>query len=456
MSTSPEPAPLAELEASLSRQPSADPLSIHLPTAPLVDDAADFASPIHALPSSVEPMSASQTTQHHVLEPEQPSDSISNLVESLENAALDTGSAPISRSHTARHDRSVAATTTPGSPALFRSTSIQSTISNASTTTRAAPQNVVRVSSLSPTVMVPLPSDVARSMLQSSGTPLQSRDATTQQKQFSRASPLLRVGSSIANNQVPLNGLVQPPNTSYPQHPPLNSQQRRTVAPAQRPSSNVDHMIPFLPKKGLPGKPLGSSKAKPKPSKATKAIVNAPKIASLKDGMLMDGFYLLSQAEADLPEQVHSLHLTDKNITMVLEEDLVHFSQLKYLDVSDNSCPLAPLSSFPSLRELKMHCNGVHTFTLPAPHRAVIFPRLQILDLSFNGMHSDCIAQLALLPALKVLDLSGNELSQIPNDWSQFRRLHQLVCFSTIFWFISVIVFLKFVLNFFRRLPRIN
>jgi hypothetical protein len=141
----------------------------------------------------------------------------------------------------------------------------------------------------------------------------------------------------------------------------------------------------------------------------------------------------LSAAEVELPEFVHSLSLPSRNLTMVLEEDLVHFSNLRFLDLSDNSVPLPSLASLPALRELCMHCNGVSAFVIdnfvrPQPQpRPPCFARLQKLDLSFNGVAVASIAELSKMPELRELNLTGNYLASIPADWSGFAQLTRLV-----------------------------
>jgi Ran GTPase-activating protein (RanGAP) involved in mRNA processing and transport len=66
-------------------------------------------------------------------------------------------------------------------------------------------------------------------------------------------------------------------------------------------------------------------------------------------------------AQSELPEQVFSITLTSANITQVLEEDLPHFHQLRYLDLADNKYA-------PSLSRTLMRASSLHS-TWSALHR---------------------------------------------------------------------------------------
>uniref|UniRef100_A0A8C7LBP6 X-ray radiation resistance associated 1 n=1 Tax=Oncorhynchus kisutch TaxID=8019 RepID=A0A8C7LBP6_ONCKI len=87
-------------------------------------------------------------------------------------------------------------------------------------------------------------------------------------------------------------------------------------------------------------------------------------------------------------------------------EDFLDFENVAYVNASDNK----PFGKFPSLRELELSLNGLCNVTLNAED----FPHLEVLDLSYNNLSGDDIMSVGLLPCLKVLHLTGNQLQFLP------------------------------------------
>ena len=137
----------------------------------------------------------------------------------------------------------------------------------------------------------------------------------------------------------------------------------------------------------------------------------------------LDGFYLLEVAGMSFPEELQQIILSDRKLRTVLEEDLTYFTELLFVDVSENQLPFASFGALPQLRELRIACN----------HIAMIqddlygFQQLMFLDLSYNELSLDSIYALASLPMLKELDLSGNNLKSLPPDMSVFRTLDKII-----------------------------
>jgi Leucine-rich repeat (LRR) protein len=136
----------------------------------------------------------------------------------------------------------------------------------------------------------------------------------------------------------------------------------------------------------------------------------------------IDGFYLLEAANNDFPEDVQHLTLTDKNLRSVIDEDLTYFSDLFFLDVSENYLPFTPFGALPNLQELRMACNHMQTID-----DLYGFNKLMYLDLSYNQLSVDSIMSLSVLPMLKELDLCGNNLSTLPPDLSNFQSLEKIL-----------------------------
>jgi len=147
------------------------------------------------------------------------------------------------------------------------------------------------------------------------------------------------------------------------------------------------------------------------------------------DGRLLDGFLVLAAAGCSLPDDVVTANLSSLQIVDVAEEDLVFFTHLRNLDASDNKLVyeqvLHQLSKFPSVDTLALACN--HISSLLVPERAM--QHLQHLDLSYNELHGDVLAQLARLHRLATLNLASNCISSLPHeeDLHGFWALEELI-----------------------------
>eukprot|EP01039_Chlorochromonas_danica_P000757 gene757-821_t len=136
----------------------------------------------------------------------------------------------------------------------------------------------------------------------------------------------------------------------------------------------------------------------------------------------LDGFYLLEVAAISFPEDVQQINLSDRHLLSVIEEDLPYFTELLYLDLSENRLPLSPFGALPQLRELRMVCNHLQQID-----EITGFQKLLFLDLSYNSINLESIIELTMIPILKELDLSGNGLHSLPMDLSAFQYLEKIV-----------------------------
>lgn len=136
----------------------------------------------------------------------------------------------------------------------------------------------------------------------------------------------------------------------------------------------------------------------------------------------IDGFYLLEVGGLSFPEDLQQINLADRKLSSVVDEDLTYFSELLYVDASENFLPLFPFGALPQLRELRLTCNHIEQIG-----ELYGFEKLLYLDLSYNKIAAQSIADLGVLPLLKELDLSGNNLSTLPHDLSSFAMLEKLI-----------------------------
>ncbi|XP_036974835.1 X-ray radiation resistance-associated protein 1 isoform X4 [Acanthopagrus latus] len=127
-------------------------------------------------------------------------------------------------------------------------------------------------------------------------------------------------------------------------------------------------------------------------------------------GNTLDGPFLLRLHHVDEPFELCSVDISEQKLNAVKLEDHKAFYNVAYIDASINSLSLDSFSCFVSLRELNLSLNGLCNMTFEAAD----FPHLQVLDLSYNSLSSDGILSIGLLPHLKVLHLTGNQLCQLP------------------------------------------
>ena len=144
-----------------------------------------------------------------------------------------------------------------------------------------------------------------------------------------------------------------------------------------------------------------------------------------KDATL-DGFVLLESTGLALPDDVIYIILTSKRFTKVIENDLVFFTGLLHLDLSENFLDLAPFGCLPNLKELRLACNAIREIYMDDLD-ADSFPALMLLDLSYNSLTTNSVLALSRIPLLKELDISGNKLTEMPTSMSEFKCLEKLV-----------------------------
>ncbi|KAG7483831.1 hypothetical protein MATL_G00042590 [Megalops atlanticus] len=117
----------------------------------------------------------------------------------------------------------------------------------------------------------------------------------------------------------------------------------------------------------------------------------------------------------DKPSDLCNVDISDQNLHSVKTEDFEEFDNVVYVNASENHLTLDPFSKFPILKQLELSLNGLHNLKVNARD----FPHLEILDLSYNNLSSDDIQSIGLLPCLKVLHLSGNELRALPDSMAK-------------------------------------
>ena len=136
----------------------------------------------------------------------------------------------------------------------------------------------------------------------------------------------------------------------------------------------------------------------------------------------LDGFLILESSGMGFPEDVRQISLTDKHLKITIGDDFTYFTDVVFVDVSENFLPLEPFGAFPKLIELKIACNNIHRI-----QNLFGFNTLMYLDLSYNKINHQSIPYLESIPNLKELDLCGNQLSELSGDFSGFYNLEKLL-----------------------------
>jgi hypothetical protein len=136
---------------------------------------------------------------------------------------------------------------------------------------------------------------------------------------------------------------------------------------------------------------------------------------SLKSDQYLDGFYLMQLYCIEDPLDLSIVDLTNKGLIQVKIDDLLLFENLTEINASENSLSFESFSKLKSLIKLSLACNNIRS--LRVKHEEFI--SLESLDLSYNSLFPNDIAHLGILPKLKSLKLTGNNLKFLPDTFSK-------------------------------------
>ncbi|RUS78772.1 hypothetical protein EGW08_013456, partial [Elysia chlorotica] len=130
------------------------------------------------------------------------------------------------------------------------------------------------------------------------------------------------------------------------------------------------------------------------------------------DGAILDGFFLMKHCCVEDPSDLCSVNIANKELVDVKEEDLGLFENVAYVNAGENYLPFEAFRGFPSLRELEIPLNGLRNLKISHTD----FTCLEMLDLSYNNLSQDDLLTIGLLSHLKVLHLTGNGFTNLPQD----------------------------------------
>lgn len=142
---------------------------------------------------------------------------------------------------------------------------------------------------------------------------------------------------------------------------------------------------------------------------------------------ILDGFALLEASGVALPVDALFGELSDREFTGVAENDLAFFSEMLYLDVSENYLQLSNFSNLLKLEDLKLACNNIRDIMREDLQTPNSFASLRLLDLSFNKLSCSSVLSIGCLPCLKELNLCGNQLTSLPVLTGYYNTLEKLI-----------------------------
>ena len=145
---------------------------------------------------------------------------------------------------------------------------------------------------------------------------------------------------------------------------------------------------------------------------------------------------LANSCRVNHPSQAIKSKLAGENIVDVKEEDLIHFSNLTTLDISDNQILMSQLSNLVSLEELDIQYNNLDHLQLNSSS----FPRLHTLRLSYNKIPPSHLIELGNLRNLQSLDIAANDFCTLPSSLAYLTSLTELNLSSNNFSSESVLV----------------
>ncbi|XP_058519562.1 X-ray radiation resistance-associated protein 1 isoform X2 [Ochotona princeps] len=131
-------------------------------------------------------------------------------------------------------------------------------------------------------------------------------------------------------------------------------------------------------------------------------------------GHILDRDFLLKHHCVRKPSDLCSINVCGLKFSKAKEKDFKNFHSVIYINASENTLPLEVFNAFPALKELELAFNGIKTVYVKYGD----FRLLEFLDLSFNSLTTEAISDLGILPRLRVLLLTGNNLTSLPPDWA--------------------------------------
>ncbi|CAF0969180.1 unnamed protein product [Adineta ricciae] len=121
---------------------------------------------------------------------------------------------------------------------------------------------------------------------------------------------------------------------------------------------------------------------------------------------LLDGFFIMHHCAIEDPSNVVSLRINGLELQEVSEEDFLLFDNVLHIDASENQLPFHGFKTFPQLLQLDLSFNQIKNIKLNVND----YETLEDLNLSFNNLTMHDFETLGMLPSLRILRATGNDL----------------------------------------------
>ncbi|CAF3346817.1 unnamed protein product [Rotaria socialis] len=125
---------------------------------------------------------------------------------------------------------------------------------------------------------------------------------------------------------------------------------------------------------------------------------------------LLDGFFIMHHCAIEDPSNVVILNVNGLDLQDVKEDDFLLFDNIVRIDANENQLPFHGLRTFPQLAQLDLSFNQIKNIKLSAND----YESLEDLNVSYNNLTMHDIEILGMLPSLRVLRVSGNDLVGLP------------------------------------------
>ncbi|GET91360.1 hypothetical protein, conserved [Leishmania tarentolae] len=155
----------------------------------------------------------------------------------------------------------------------------------------------------------------------------------------------------------------------------------------------------------------------------SETVQEKARVSGNADGVVLDGFLLLSACEAEDPEDVTHVRLQSSQLSSSIAEDLKYFINLTTVDLSDNNLCLGHVLPLPALEVVHLVCNNIFSLAEVPQLSSPSFATIVALDLAYNRIPAHHLVHMKAFGALEQLDLSYNGLRTLPRDLSGLARL---------------------------------
>ena len=129
---------------------------------------------------------------------------------------------------------------------------------------------------------------------------------------------------------------------------------------------------------------------------------------------------MLMYSKLELPEELISLDISERNFTDTHQEDLIYFPNLQIINSNKNFLNMNHFFNLNSLKELSLQESKIYEL----PPLLGQLKKLEKLNLGFNYI-SD-FTQLIHLPMIRILCLASNNLEFIPRELVELTYLEEL------------------------------